>query len=220
MSAKIAAQHPELFETAGVFDGTHFYSRVSCSMVDLADQTLLNAMFDPVFGNPRDTTYAALNNGPSLVCNSTPEQMQSIHWFVQYGPLTREPNDANYFRGDHLVQKLTAKGVTNEITPVLDGGHNWGTADEHMRQTLPLHWSALRPSIPPELRMTSISRMPDGKIRLQGSGIPGATHQVLATSNLHTAFAAIGTTVADAQGRLSYDDATTDAQRFYKFAFP
>src|SRR5262249_35911229 len=31
MSAKIAGQHPELFKSAGVFDGTHFYSRVTCS---------------------------------------------------------------------------------------------------------------------------------------------------------------------------------------------
>ena len=62
-----------------VFDGTHFYSRVRCDLVDLADQTFLDAMFDPVFGNPRDPAYAALNNGPSLVCSSTPELMQSMH---------------------------------------------------------------------------------------------------------------------------------------------
>jgi S-formylglutathione hydrolase FrmB len=218
MSAKIAGQHPELFKSAGVFDGTHFYSRVTCSMVDLADQTFLDAMFDPVFGNPRDTTFAALNNGPSLVCNSTPQLMQSIHWFVQYGPVTREPNDANYFRGDHLVSKLTAQGVTNEITAVLDGGHNWGTADEHMRQTLPLHWSALKPAIPAELRVTSVSRN-GGTVHIEGAGIPSGTHRVLAADNLNQQFGQIATVVADGNGKLSFDDNDPSNHRFYKFVY-
>lgn len=145
MSAKIAAQHAELFSTAGMFDGTHFYANSDCTQIDtVRDTTFGNAMFDPVFGNPRDAHYAALNNGPTLVCNSTPEALRSVHWFVQYGPLTSEPNDANYLRGDHFVQKLQEKGVANEITPaVLEGGHHWATADTHMRATLPLHWNVL-----------------------------------------------------------------------------
>ena len=54
--------------------------------------------------------------------------------------------NSNFFRGEHIVEKLTAKGATNEVTAVLEGGHNWATADEHMRQTLPLHWVALGPA--------------------------------------------------------------------------
>ena len=160
MSAKIASQHPDLFSSAGAFDGTHFYANNDCSQIDtVRDTTFSNAMFDPVFGNPRDAHYGALNNGPTLVCNSTPEQMQSVHWFVQYGAITSEPNDSNYFRGDHLMQKLQEKGVQNEISPaVLPGGHHWATADEHMRQTLPLHWSVLgqAPYPQPDLVITNI----------------------------------------------------------------
>ncbi|HYP18703.1 MAG TPA: S-layer homology domain-containing protein, partial [Chloroflexia bacterium] len=147
MSAKIAAKYPNMFRTVGLFDGTHFYADASCQNVDeLRDQTYRNNMFDPVFGEPRDNAYAAQNNGPNLVCNSTPEQMQSLYWMVQYGPLTSEPNNANFLRGEHLMEKLTAKGVTNHVPNVLEGGHNWNTADEHMRQTLPLHWQELGPS--------------------------------------------------------------------------
>jgi hypothetical protein len=160
MSAKIAAQHPELFITIGAFDGTHFYANTDCSQIDtVRDTTFTNAMFDPVFGNPRDAHYGALNNGPTLVCNSSPEAMQSLHWFVQYGAVTSEPNDANYFRGDHLMQKLQEKGVQNEISPaVLAGGHHWATADEHMRQTLPLHWNVLgqAPFPQPDLVVTDV----------------------------------------------------------------
>ena len=147
MSAKIAAKYSAMFRTVGLFDGTHFYADSSCQNVDeLRDQTYRNDMFDPVFGEPRDNAYAAQNNGPNLVCNSTPEQMQNLYWMVQYGPVTSEPNNANFLRGEHLMEKLTAKGVTNHVPNVLEGGHNWNTADEHMRQTLPLHWQQLGPS--------------------------------------------------------------------------
>lgn len=220
MSVKIAAQHPELFKTCGAFDGTHFYSRVSCSDVDMADQTFLNAMFDPVFGNPRDTAYAALNNGPSLVCNNTPAVLQSLRWFIQHGPLASEPNDANYLRGDHLIQKLTEKGVTNEITAVLNGGHNWATADEHMRQTLPLHWSALSGAVPPELRVSSVAKT-DGSVRVQGKGIPLEAHALEVTENLMQQFQPLATVHADEAGNLTYDDVPgEDGTRFYRFKHP
>ncbi len=132
-------------------------------------------MFDPVFGKPRDAAYAALNNGPNLVCNSTAAQMQSIAWFIQYGPLTGEPLDSNYFRGDHLVGKLSEKGVTNGITAVLAGGHHWSTADEHMRQTLPLHWNVLGPSsiIPPVVLQSVVSRKTHGAAGNFDLALPG-----------------------------------------------
>ncbi|HEX8598775.1 MAG TPA: alpha/beta hydrolase-fold protein [Chloroflexia bacterium] len=160
MSAKIAAKYPNMFRTVGLFDGTHFYADASCQNVDeLRDQTYRNDMFDPVFGEPRDNAYAAQNNGPNLVCNSTPEQMQSLYWMVQYGALTSEPNNANHLRGEHLMEKLTAKGVTNNLPNVLEGGHNWNTADEHMRQTLPLHWQQLGPSGGPQPTSTAIATL-------------------------------------------------------------
>lgn len=222
MSAKIAAQHPELFKTVGLFDGTHFYSRVSCDMVDIADQTFLNSMFDPVFGSPRDTAFAALNNGPSLVCASTPELMQSMHWFVQYGPLSSEPNNANYLRGDHLMQKLTAQGVTNEITAVLDGGHNWATADEHMRQTLPLHWNVLNPATAYPLRLDSITKDQSGPIFVTGSGVPLQAYNVETTATLLSGFTATATISGDSAGTLTFQDQNESGapHGFYRFVEP
>src|SRR5207253_4901852 len=172
-------------------------SRVTCTMVDIADQTFLDAMFDPVFGNPRDTAVAALNNGPSLVCNSTPELMQSMHWFVQYGPLSSEPNNSNYFRGDHLMQKLAAQGVTNEISPILDGGHNWGTADEHMRQTLPLHWSALGPATVYPFRVDSVGKNQTGSVSVHALGVPMQMYKVQTTSSLADHFETVDAITAD-----------------------
>ncbi len=161
MSAKIAAQHPDLFTSVGAFDGTHFYASADGGEVDLvrdAKTFTSNAIFDPAFDAPRDAVFAALNNGPSLVCRSTSQAMQGLHWFVQYGPLRGEPLASNYLRGVHLVEKLAEQGVTNGITAVLEGGHNWATADLHMRQTLPLHWAALHPAKTTEVLASPMER--------------------------------------------------------------
>lgn len=146
MSVKIAAQHPELFTTVGAFDGTHFYADAEGSQVDVGRDavTFMNPMFDPAFGNPRETQFAALNNGPNLVRNAAAETMQSLHWFVQYGAEASEPNDSNFFRGEHLVGELKRKGITNQLPAVLNGRHNWATADDHMRAAFPHHSKALR----------------------------------------------------------------------------
>ncbi len=228
MSVKIAAQHPELFKTVGAFDGTHFYADVTCANVDAvrdANTFTTNAMFDPVFGRPRDTAFAALNNGPNLVCNATPAAMQSLHWFVQYGPLSGEPLSSNYLRGDHLMSKLIEKGVTNGITAVLEGGHNWATADLHMRQTLPLHWAVLGPAsaaLAPELRITSIGRLAGGNVLVQGEGLPLALHKVEASGSLVENFVEIATIFADPSGALSFEDtsAADFSRRFYRFTQP
>jgi enterochelin esterase-like enzyme len=227
MSVKIASQHPELFKTAGAFDGTHFYADVDCTDVDAvrdANTFTANDMFDPAFGEPRDTAYAALNNGPNLVCNSTPTAMRSLRWFIQYGPLSGEPLSSNYLRGDHLVGKLTEKGVTNEVPAVLEGGHNWKTADAHMRTTLPLHWQALGPATvigTPELTIGEATREPDGAIQVQGTGLPLEMHSVEAASTPGGEFEPIGTARADAAGKLTFRDADAGnhAQRFYRFSY-
>ncbi|HEX8682375.1 MAG TPA: alpha/beta hydrolase-fold protein [Ardenticatenaceae bacterium] len=150
MSAKIAAEHPDLFRTVGAFDGTYLYADPTCQLISPQDTLFYNPqndwLYGPAFGPfpTRDSAYAAENNAPNIVCNSTPEAMQSLTWLIQYGPESSEPTDANYLRGAHLMGHLEAKGVTNGLEPVLAGGHNWRTADEHMRQTLPLHYTAFQ----------------------------------------------------------------------------
>ena len=222
MSAKIAAQHPELFATAGAFDGTHFYADLECDQVDEvrdANTFGMTSMFDPVFGKPRDAAYAALNNGPNLVCNSTPTAMQSIRWFVQYGPVTGEPLDANFLRGEHLMEKLTAKGVENGITAVLQGGHNWATADEHMRQTLPLHWRVLGPASVVPLEATGVEKSATGSAIVHGTAAPLSEHTVEATPTLAEQFARVDTVTADALGELRFEHtgAPPFTSHFYRF---
>ncbi|HEX6291314.1 MAG TPA: alpha/beta hydrolase-fold protein [Herpetosiphonaceae bacterium] len=144
MSTKIASQHPELFSTAGAFDGLYFYADATCQSIAESDGVFGLSLFDPVFDQPRDRAYAAANNAPNIVCNRSVAEVRSIRWLIQYGPESAEPSDANFYRGEHLRHKLIQKGVTGPLPAILAGGHNWRTADEHMRQTLPHHWAALR----------------------------------------------------------------------------
>jgi enterochelin esterase-like enzyme len=225
MSVKIAAQHPELFSTVGAFDGTHFYANADCGQVDAVrdiNTFTTNSMFDPVFGVPRDTAFAALNNGPNLVCNSTPAAMQSLRWFVQFGPLSGEPASSNYLRGAHLMEKLTAKGVVNRVPEVLEGGHNWRTADQHMRVTLPLHWEVLGPASVVPLQVTAITRSDGNAPTVRGEGVPLAEYSVEGAATLHQPFQPIGTIAADLLGRLEFTDAAAAQldSRFYRFVAP
>lgn len=143
MSTKIAMQHPDLFDTVGAFDGLYFYTTPDCQLDDPRDTVFNMALFAPAFGYPADVAVGTENDAPTLVCASDDATVQSLSWFIQYGPESAEPNDANFYRGEHLMEQLEAKGVENGINPILEGGHHWAIADEHMRQTLPLHWQAL-----------------------------------------------------------------------------
>lgn len=143
MSTKIAIQHPDLFRTAGAFDGLYFYADEACNVDADQDAVLDLPLFAPAFGAPPDTEVVERNNAPTLLCQSDAATVQSISWFIQYGPETAEPDNSNFYRGEHLVAQLEAKGATNGVEPVLTGGHRWTIADEHMRQTLPLHWAIL-----------------------------------------------------------------------------
>ena len=144
MATKIAAQHPDMFGTVGAFDGLYFYTTPDCQLDDPRDNTFDMSMFTPAFGSPRDIEMASDNSATSLICESDPAALQSLEWFIQYGPESAEPNNANFYRGEHLLEQLAQNGVENEFDdPILTGGHQWAIADEHMRQTLPLHWQAL-----------------------------------------------------------------------------
>jgi len=73
------------------------------------------------------------------------------------------------------------------------------------------------------LRITSITRLANGHILLQGIGIPSHLHTIEASPDLSpNSFGGIGTANANATGGLQYDDADAIGltKRFYRLAFP
>jgi len=144
MAVTLAAKYPDLFATAGAYDGTFLYADTDGTGVK-DDKVFRAAFLDPVFGVPRDQGYAAAHNGANLIANGAREQVRGVRWLIQYGREELEPMGSNYYRGAYLRDLLASKGVLHDIPAVIpDGAHDWATADRHMAATLPLHWDALR----------------------------------------------------------------------------
>ncbi|GAB4203252.1 MAG: alpha/beta hydrolase-fold protein [Roseiflexaceae bacterium] len=146
MAVKAAAQRPDLFASAGAYDGTFLYAVDKGRKVRARDQVVQNPMFDPAYGAPRDMAFVADNNGPNLILRAGQAAMASVTWIIGYGPRSAEPWDANYYRGVHLLRCLRTHGLANALPQgaLPKGNHTWRTADAFMEQTLPLHDRALR----------------------------------------------------------------------------
>ena len=143
---KIASQYPGLFGTAGAYDGTFFYANSNGRGIRQDDRVFRAPLFNPHFGLPRDYNYGAANNPANLIIRGDKTELARLTWFIQSGPQSAEPGEANYYRAQHLLKALAGHAITNAVTTVLENGvHNWATADRHLGQTLPLHWQKLRP---------------------------------------------------------------------------
>lgn len=145
MAVKAAALHPELFATAGAYDGTFLYAVQRGTAVRPRDRVIHNPMFDAAFGVPRDLPFIAQHSPANLILRGDAAALQRITWMIAYGTRDKEPWHANYYRGEHLCRCLRARGMANAITQAAmpDGEHTWRTADRFMEQTLPLHDAVL-----------------------------------------------------------------------------
>lgn len=144
MAVKAAAQRPDLFCTAGAYDGTFLYAVNGGRQVRLSDLVIHNPMFDPAYNVPRDTAFIASNNAPNLV-RRHPSALEHITWLIGYGPRNAEPWQANFYRGEHMVRCLRAYGLKNSFArgSLADGNHSWHTNDMFTEETLPMHAAAL-----------------------------------------------------------------------------
>ena len=140
---KIAAQRPDLFCSAGSFDGTFLYATQGGRSVRAQDRVLRNPMFDPAFGVPRDLEYVAANSPANLLWRGDHDALAGVQWLISSGPPSGEPWQSNYYRAQHVIGILHRRGLDNGIPAVIPRArHNWHWADRHMRLTLPLHWRA------------------------------------------------------------------------------
>lgn len=145
MAIKAAAERPELFASAGAYDGTFLYA-IDRGRRVRADGVVRNPMFDAAFGLPRDTRFIARNSPANMIMRGDAEALAGITWTIGYGARRNEPWQANFFRGEHLVGCLAARGLANALPheQFPDGDHSWRTADAFAALALPLHDRALR----------------------------------------------------------------------------
>ena len=148
MAFKIAAQHPRLFGSASAYDGTFLYASDGGRAVRPTDSVLRNPMFGAAWGDPRDLRFIAANSPANLILRGDATALSRITWMIQYGPQSREPWAANFYRGEHMLRVLRQKGLHNALpaAALADGDHTWRIADRHMATALPIHWNALRES--------------------------------------------------------------------------
>lgn len=145
MAIKAAAQRPDLFGTAGAYDGTFFYAVQHGRAVRARDRVIYNPMFDAAFGVPRDMDFVARHSPANLILRGDAAALRQVTWMIAYGPRAQEPWHANYYRGAHLCRCLRARGIRNAfVEAALPGGdHTWRTADRFMEMTLPIHSAVL-----------------------------------------------------------------------------
>ncbi len=144
-SIKIAAQRPDLFCSAGAFDGTFLYAGMRGRSVRTADRVLRNPIFAPAFGAPRDLDFVAANNPANLLWRADRAALAGVQWLIRSGPQAAEPWQSNYFRTQHVVGILRERKLENGIPSVFPRArHSWRWADRHAEETLPLHWQAFR----------------------------------------------------------------------------
>lgn len=146
MALSVAARRPDLFACAGAYDGTFLYACDRGRRVRRRDRVIANPMFDAVYGVPRDIPFIAQHNAANLILRGNAAALARVVWVVAYGPESQEPWQSNYYRGEHLLACLRARGLANALKdPVMpDGDHTWRTADRFIALTLPLYAQALR----------------------------------------------------------------------------
>jgi dienelactone hydrolase len=146
MAIKAAAQRPDLFASASAYDGTFLYAADRGRRVRQTDSVTHNPIFDAAYDVPRNTRFIAANNPANLILRGDPAALGRVTWMIGYGPEHREPWHSNFYRGDHLVQCLAARGLPNALphSSFPDGDHTWRTADAFMELALPLHDRALQ----------------------------------------------------------------------------
>jgi S-formylglutathione hydrolase FrmB len=148
----IALRHPDLFSTAGCYDGPFGWSDFDDPGIPghLDDYVWMNGSnFDPYFGNPRDMDYMRSYNPPDMLSDASIDQLnmiKTIHFFIHAAcpEATSAFGEGSYFpRTKHLADKFALHGITNYcsefiLNPTAD--HTWDMAKEHIDVTLPLHW--------------------------------------------------------------------------------
>jgi S-formylglutathione hydrolase FrmB len=123
MSVLAAARRPDLFVSVGAYDATILYSAESGQRFRPTDRVLDLEMFDAALGVPRDFAYISENSPISLLMRA----------------------DRDYYRNEHLLRALAALGIQNAVPgPLPDGRHTWHFADQHVAETLPFHWEAMK----------------------------------------------------------------------------
>jgi S-formylglutathione hydrolase FrmB len=141
----LALRHAGLFASVGAFDGTFLYAD-GVTPDGIPDHLLSDPSLAAALGQPVDLDHLRRYNPANLVQTVPDALLRQLRVHLQCAPRESEPSDSNFFRTEHLLRLLEARGQRNALgQPVLPGSrHNWYWADEHLLRSLPWHESIIR----------------------------------------------------------------------------
>jgi S-formylglutathione hydrolase FrmB len=146
MALKAVALQPEQFASISCFDGTVLYASDGGLAPRQSDPVLANPLFDAALDRPRNWQQIAADHPIPALLRADRAALRAITWMVQYGPESIEPWGSNFYRGEYLLRVLQALGIQHAlpVAALPHGEHTWRCADQHLTETLPLHWQAVR----------------------------------------------------------------------------
>lgn len=74
----------------------------------------------------------------------------------------------------------------------------------------------------PHVKIDSITKLPDGRTLIEGTGLPFKTHTIQATADLNQPYVTVGTAIAGGDGSFEFEDVegASFSARFYRAAYP
>lgn len=147
-SMMLAVKHPELFCSAGSFDGTLMWLdfRNPAAPGAINDLWATNSMFDALFNKPRDIPYMTQYNASNIVRDASVARAAALK---QMQFLLRATPGGNDDRTNGLLSLLAEKGIANgfaEVPLTPTAHHNWYYADLYVMQSFPKHWEKFQSS--------------------------------------------------------------------------
>lgn len=148
----LAAKHPEMFSSAGCYDGTHMWRGLRdprSRAGGASDATWMrNPMFDAAFGNPRNRAHMRKHNPADIIAHARGPALALLRSMVFHVHAAAcDGQKGNLDRARHFVSVLHEAGLRNSFPDVVlspAAVHAWNYADMHMRRALPLHDRAFR----------------------------------------------------------------------------
>ena len=133
--------------------------------------------------------------------------------------LMRIDNEQSFFVRSDPATNWSDTAFTSETLPALPAGQYRVTI---FTNAIPSLQKILNVGLPPLLKITAISRVQNGHIRLDCLGLPNQPNRVEVSTDLISFPTTLGTVTPDATGVFQFED--TDAgdftKRFYRLAFP
>lgn len=150
-SIMLSLRHPELFISAGSYDGMMMWYDLDDPRIPGAnpdDRIWNDVYFDPVFDRPRNVPYMLQHSASNILRAADANQLDQfkrIRFHISLIPSDTLGNIDNHNNNKQLIGILAEKGIRNSFdNPILvpNAARDYGSVDQHAAISLVRHWQA------------------------------------------------------------------------------